>query len=216
MAFVVVVPSKYLAAQTERLELQTLPYTEQDLRIFQAAKKTFASIDYWFGWRGYATFALVAFVSVLTLAPLFEKEEGSTKVIATGSMGFLAGITASWLGLYVTGSLPDRKSDNANRVQIVLTRLQKTYSCIAQHLLIDYFTESKREGALAIATAIDIPQLCEQLRSQVPAGIDRIDEADYFGELLENVHYIKASPGEQRGWHWHNSFGRLLSARPLA
>jgi hypothetical protein len=170
----------------------SLPFTAAQDRIFSESRQIATQTQNWLGIRGYATIACVGLLSSLAVIPFSKDEDNGTKInVATAAtITALCATTLGFLGLWITGTLPDKKSDAANREQNVLNALKCRYDDAAVRLIELFHSKKpeKRDKATRIATAIDVDRIAQMLQENSTQPIN----CDYhLGPLKESVKYVR-------------------------
>lgn len=166
---------------------ETLLYTEEQARVFLAARKALNHAELGLGVWGYAFIIVVP--TVLTLV--------SAKVIPSDSKNILAAVLLTVVisgiaSMILTGSLPHRSSNNQNIDQNVMGELKYRFDNFGKYLLIQYKDPLKKEAirqrALTILELLDVKE-----KNLTAATTQKMEGPDATRFLRDTLTYIKTN-----------------------
>jgi len=139
----------------------TIPFTEEDAKIFQAARFATWRNDNGLGVPGYVSILLFPIIfSLFAFGAVDHHHVHHITVVATG---FAALIFSNLASMVFTGTWPSKASDEGNRDQNTLHRLTVQFRDVAIYMLIQYKDESKRKWIAAAVDRINMERIFDHL-----------------------------------------------------
>lgn len=171
-----------------------IPCTEEQARIFAAAKKADALTSKWLGVYGFSLIiALPAALTTCSIIPLsaFKGNQDNSKtnpILFAGIFAVISTVFSNICSMLFTGTFPDSSSNTKNAEQNELSALRNRFKDLALYALIKYCNPQEKAHIEDIAQQYDSTRLKSVLKSTIS---QKTHVDDIFDFLDATMAYIK-------------------------